>query len=435
MTAMIKSLAKRQWTVMIYMAGDNTLDGSVSADLQEMKSVGSGPEVNVVAQVDRAGSKKVTTRYLLRKRTPLTRDRIMALGETNTGDPAVLKDFIVWATTNYPAERYMLVIWNHGSGVDDSNLYEGGYFSGALPPVVRKGNVIRAGSRRRAPKAPVSIATIRAGVKRAARALFGRTVETMVTTRAIAFDDQAKDYLDNMELKRVLTDVHESLGQPIDLLGFDACLMSMLEVSYQLRDTARVACGSEEEEPGDGWPYNTILAGLAAKPSMTAHELASTVVKRYLDSYKADDGVTQSAMDLTVVDSLAHAVNTLGQALSGALDDAPAREKIVNVRAQVQEYTAPYDQYCDLGDLCTLLHGSVEHPGVAAACGGVQKALQKAVIASGAKGAAVTNSHGIAIYFPKKHVSTLYGTLDFAKDTAWAPFIEQYVLSTKTVRR
>jgi hypothetical protein len=434
---MTKATDKKQWTVMFYLAGDNDLDGEVLADLQEMKSAGSGAHVNLIAQVDRSGSKSVTNRYLLRKGTPLAKDMVKSLGETNTGDPAVLKDFIVWATTNYPADRYMLVIWNHGSGMDDSNLYAGDYFSGATPPVVRKGAVIRTGKMRRAPIAPVRTGTVRAAVKRAGRALFGSTVETMVTKRAIAFDDQAKDFLDNIELKRVLADVHKTLKQKIDVVGFDACLMSMLEVSYQIQNEARVTCGSEEEEPGEGWPYDTILKALVAKPSMTPNELASIVVKRYIDSYKAGDGVTQSATDLAAIGPLADAVDALGRVLSGALGHGPARDAIVTVRAQVQEYTAPYDQYCDLGDLCALLAQRVEHPGLAAACDDVQAALKKAVIATGAKGDAVANSHGIAIYFPKKAVSKLYATLDFAKGNAWAPFIKKYTdgLSNKTVQR
>ena len=270
---------------------------------------------------------------------------------------------------------------------------------------------------------------MRAAVKRARRALFGRTVETMVRTRAIAFDDQAKDFLDNLELKRVLTAIRKRIKRKIDVVGFDACLMSMLEVSFQIRNEAAVTCGSEEEEPGEGWPYDTILKALAVKPSMTSRQLAGIVVKRYLDSYKANDGVTQSATDLGAVGRLADAVDALGRVLSRAVANEATRDAIVTIRAKVQEYTAPYDQYCDLGDLCSLLAKRVRQPGLSAACDGVRAALKKAVIATGAKGTNVENSQGIAIYFPKKEVSKLYGTLDFAKGNAWAPFIEKYTAS------
>ena len=61
----------------------------------------------------------------------------------------MLRDFVKWAVTEHPAQHYMLVIWNHGAGWDDSNLYEGDYFSGATPPVVQEGqgDLTRTGAR------------------------------------------------------------------------------------------------------------------------------------------------------------------------------------------------------------------------------------------------------------------------------------------------
>ena len=34
--------------------------------------------------------------------------------EKNMDDPDVLSDFIQWGMTKYPADRYGLVLWNHG---------------------------------------------------------------------------------------------------------------------------------------------------------------------------------------------------------------------------------------------------------------------------------------------------------------------------------
>ena len=417
---------------MVYLAGDNSLDRAGVADLAEMKKVGSGDHVSVVAQFDRAGRKGLTNRYVLRKGTPLDADVVTALGETNTGDPAVLRDFVTWAVARHPAERYMLVIWNHGAGWDDSNLYAGDYFGGAAPPVVRppvvrKGVVLEPGAARGRALEPVRSGTVRAAVKRARRAVFSSTVASMVSSRAIAFDDQAKDFLDNLELKRVLADVARALRRKIDIVGFDACLMSMVEVAYQIRGAVSVTCGSEEEEPNEGWPYEPLLKALAAKPSMTPRELAGVVVRTYLASYRPDDGVTFAATDLAAIGSLADAVNGLGRVLTQALREAPARGAIMAVRAQVQAYSAPYDQYCDLGDLCDLLARGVAHPGVRPACARVRAALRTAVIAAGAKGARVARSRGLSIYFPGKAVCRLYADLDFAKGGgAWAAFIKDY---------
>ena len=120
---MATSDANKSWTVMVYLAGDNDLDSAGVVDLDEMKQVGSGDQLNIVAQFDRAGKSSATKRYLLRKGTTLAKDVVATLGETNMGDPEVLQDFLAWGAKNYPAEHYLVVIWNHGAGWDDENIY------------------------------------------------------------------------------------------------------------------------------------------------------------------------------------------------------------------------------------------------------------------------------------------------------------------------
>ena len=46
---------------------------------------------------------------------------------------------------------------------------------------------------------------------------------------ALAYDDSARDF-DNLELAKVLAAVKAKLKRKVDLLGFDACLMNMLEI-------------------------------------------------------------------------------------------------------------------------------------------------------------------------------------------------------------
>ena len=431
--------AGADWTVMVYLAGDNNLDGAGVADLREMKKVGSSAFVNVIAQFDRAGSRGTSKRFYLRKGTELPKDAVQDLGETDTGDPRVLCDFFRWGVKHYPARHYLLVIWNHGSGWDDSNLYanHGDYFSGDPPPIVRKGVVMNAeGSVARVQprKArPVAMAQARSAVRRAHRALFASTVDTMVRSRAIAFDDQAKDFLDNMEIKRALGEMKTLLGRPLDLIGFDACLMAMLEVNYQIMATARYAVGSEEEEPGNGWPYDRILKALAKKPAMAPDELARTVVAQYAASYGAGDGVTLAAVDLGQSDSLAAAVEKLGGSLLARVGKQSEMTLLSAVRAKVQEYSAPYDDYVDLVDLCDGLQRLLGDAAVTEACAAVKQAVGKMVLASAAKGSGVARSHGISIYFPKHKVCALYAKLDFAKKNAWAKFIAAY--TTRVARK
>jgi hypothetical protein len=45
----------------------------------------------------------------------------ISVGEKNTGDPAVLVDFMKWAAQQAPAANYALQMWGHGSGLAGSN--------------------------------------------------------------------------------------------------------------------------------------------------------------------------------------------------------------------------------------------------------------------------------------------------------------------------
>ena len=407
-----KSATKKMWTFMVYLAGDNNLDQNGVKDLAEMKAVGSSAAINILAQFDRAGQKGETKRYFLRKGGALAADAVMKLGETNTGDPKALLDFIQWGIKKYPAERYAVVLWNHGQGWDDTDVY--------------------ANERARA--------VHRLAHGRIRHAFFFSSVRTALagtgkggTSRAILLDDNAKDFLDNQEMKKVLADVKKTLGRKLDLLGMDACLMSMAEVAYQMRASVWYTVGSEQTEPLEGWPYNTILDTLAKRPALNAQELGAVIVDRYLASYPANEGVTQSACDLARSDTLATAVAGLAKRLADKLGDSAVRQAITQARMQVQTYDVP--ENIDLVDFCMLLK---QKPGLGndltTACQQVIDAIQGdtgIVTRSGCKGAQMKNSHGLAIYFPETGVSPLYANLDFVKKTGWGAFLNQYITATR----
>ena len=418
---------KKQWSVMVYLAGDNNLDSAGVVDLKEMKKVGSTPEINVVAQFDRQG-KEGTKRFFLRKGTTLNKDAVQDLGETNTGDPSVLKGFIQWGIKNYPANQYLLIVWNHGNGWSDDNVYR-------LARNQMKHRVVRRGETVATPAGasgePVSMRRIRIiSGQNFHRSLFRTPIERAVTQRGIAYDDNAEDFLTNVEMKKVLTSVRKTLNHKIDILGMDACLMSMAEVGYQLRDSVQFTVGSEQTEPGDGWPYDRILKELAARPTMTPQALSSLIVKKYLASYRTADGVTQSACDLNQSAQLATAISELGKELQNNLSDPVIRSAIAQSRIQVQAYEIP--DYIDLTDFCILLEQNTSQPGILAACRQVSKAIsEEFVVASGYKGGSLQHSHGVSIYFPQTKISPLYATLDFARQTRWDEFLKAYLAATR----
>ena len=399
--------ATKPWTIMIYMAGDNDLNSFCWRDLAELKSVGSSDALNIVVQIDTMRA-KLTRRYYVTKKQTRQKDVVMTLKETDTGDPKVASAFFEWAIRTYPAERYLVGFWNHGSGIDETDVYAG----------------------TRARGAPVSRAKARVVASHPVRrALFSTTRRQIIgrRTRAIAYDDSAKDFLDNKELATVLTNTAAAAGHPVDVLGLDACLMAMLELAYEMRDNAGVIVASQQLEPGDGWPYNKVAGAIAANPAITARELAARIVREYVASY-TDDSVTQSAVDTSAVGALASAVSDLAIALMAGLDDANLYRAIDRSIKAAQRFDTK--DFVDLASLAALLVKHAPGTPVAAAATRVLDQIRSPtlVIAQGKKGKDVKDAQGVSIYLPQLEPDTEvdYARLDFAHDTRWSDFLRAW---------
>jgi hypothetical protein len=250
------------------------------------------------------------------------------------------------------------------------------------------------------------------------------------TLRAVLFDDSSADFLDNLEMKKVLQQTTANLRRKLDLLGFDACLMSMLEVHYQIKDTCRVAVGSQEIEPGDGWPYDTILSRLAGDPAMGPEALAAIIVEEYVRCYRVAYPklpVTQSAVRLRAIEPVAAAVSALGEVLTAHLSDQHIEDRVFGALRFSQTFK---DQdYVDLGHYCQLLAARDRGSPVSAAAQAVVDLLAgpaSPVIAEDHHGPAVDDASGMSIYLPTRVLSPLYTKLDFAR-YRWDDFLSQLV--------
>ncbi len=408
------------WTVLAYLAGDNDLEGALLGDLREMERVGSRPgSVEILAQVDRArgqdasdGNWTGTRRYYVTRSADPARigsTLLAELGPTNTGDPRVLKDFLSFGAKRFPARATMLVLSNHGSGF-------------WVPPEMLSG-----AARRRVRPA-----------RGRRQGFFQPTREWLLAAgplRGIAYDDGSGDCLDNRELQQVLVHAHRVLGRPVDVVGMDACLMTMLEVAYQLRDHARILVGSEELEPGEGWPHATILGDLVARPSMAPAELAAAVVHRYAEFYGSDGpDITQSAIDLGNLEDLITAVDRLARVLLAALPSASI--ELALYRAWRRTLRFFDDLYADLHHFAVNLATATTRRDVRNAALEVQRAIEAEggpIIAERHGGRRMAPARGLSIYFPPfRDPSVFYRELDFARATRWADFLDAYLGKGRT---
>lgn len=401
--------SKARWTFMVYMAGDNSLSSAGDADLAEMRTVGSSDIVNCVVQFDNAGPNG-TRRYRIH-RDGIGEETIM-LEETDSGSSEVLLDFVRWAVNEYPAERYVLVLWNHGGGWAPTEIERIAANVGSVGFDDREA-VERSSS-------PLG------------HAFFRSTLERILSLqsageRAICSDDGSCHSLDTLELGRVMRCIAELLGRPLDLLGMDACLMSNLEVAYQLRDHVAYIVASEETEPAQGWPYQHIVRLIVNDPEITTAELASKLVRLYIVSYSGgttSKNVTQSALSLAAIHSLVAPLDELAGALCA--EGAAVASVVWNSQRATQHFFS--GTLWDIGDLgVNLKHHAISEAVRVAAQRTVEHLTPgptNLVLAESHIGPKVQRCTGISIYMPSiESMSQFYDELDFARDHGWSQLL------------
>jgi len=369
--------AKKPWTFMVFLNADNNLEGAGIKDFNEMEKTGSNSAVNVIVQIDRrSGYDSSNGNWADTRRYYVTKDNDMStinskllkdIGEVNMGDPNQLVDFVKFCAQNYPADHYALVVWNHGGGWK---------------------------------KRDKSITKIFKGV---------------------SYDDTNNDHITMPEMKSAMNSVYNILGQKLDVLDYDACLMGMVEIAYQIKDTVRYLSASEETEPGDGNPYDTILPAISS--STTAGELAKTIAYSYTKSYQSGySSTTKAATDLSKIGTVAEAVDAAATLMKDNM--STLKSSISSALSNAQKF---YDKdFVDLSDLLGRI--SVSDSTLQSKINAVKSAIDDAVIYNGHTGSSMSDATGLSIYFPSSSSSYLsrYDDLTFSRDTAWNEFLSAY---------
>ncbi len=433
-----------EWTVMVFMNGDNNLETYALKDFLEMASVTYNPQVNVVVQMDRIlgesyayGDWKHTLRFKLEYgMTPTVSEALSpqesdlpAGKEINMGDPASLECFVEWAIRKYPARKYMLILWDHGDGW-------------LLRHSVRTRRSSRAAKALRLDDFKAANAIRMARGAEPLRLSFSLNQTLDAPHRSISLDVTDKDRLYMREAQNAL---EGSLGSTrLNLLGFDACLMQMVENGFAMRRVADVMVGSEELEPGDGWQYNDWLPVLMADPTMDAVRLGKELVKSYKKTYSTTDrATTLSALDVSGdrMQTLADAISALGDAMTANLN--ADLNSIKQARKDSKPF-APGRGYhgIDLHRFCEQLLAQTTVPLLRARAQTVKQMLEGGLIIdwyAGDDRKGKFGSRGVAIYFPESksaYRSDRYGyayrddntkyPVEFVQRHRWDNFLHAY---------
>jgi hypothetical protein len=374
------------WTVMIYAdADDKILEQDIFLDINEAERVGSTDRVKIVAQLDRYkggfsgdGNWTSTRRYLITRDDNLSRigSEVLGEGELNMSAGETLVDFVTWAAENYPADKYALILSDHGMG------WPGGW-SDPDPGQQRQ------------------------------------EVDRRIPLQAALGDEL---YLN--EIDEALATARQQAGiERFELVGMDACLMGHVEVMEALAPHARYAVFSQETEPALGWAYTAFLGDLVRNPDVDGAAVARSIVDSYIDQDQRilDDqaraewigqrgtaqqvrtqlsrDITLTAADLSATAALRDGLNQLAYAMQSADQQAVAK-----ARRYAQSFTSIFGQqvppsYIDLGHFLVLLTQSTDDQGVNQAARGVAQALTQAVVAK-KNGQGKPGATGLSIYFP-----------------------------------
>lgn len=360
------------WTFMVYVMGDNDLEPFAIDDLVEMSQAGSTDDVNIVALVDRHPAYDIDgdplgdfadTRYY--RVGPGDFSDNAPVGEVNVGSPDALSEFISSSIANFPAERYAVVLWNHGAGWP------------GMGPDETDGNDI------------LDLAEINAGFE---------------AGLAAAGVDQ------------------------IDLVGFDACLMASYEVATTMSAHADFMLASEELEPGHGWNY-AALQILTEQPDSSPEELGQRIIDGFAAQaidYEQAAEITLSLLDLRAMEGLETALADLADPLlAQPVDAAPL---LAAAQASAMKFGANPDPsldsfHVDLGDvIASLADADPTLTDPAAAAGA---ALDRLVVAQ-TTGPVTAGASGLSIYFPPYPSTFRQGYLFLEDIPVWPDLLESY---------
>jgi hypothetical protein len=425
-----KVLPKKNWTFIVYIAADNDLRGFAAKNIKQMAEVGSNNHINILVQLDIriTGNKKITRRYYIEN------NKIFHVNaedphsqKMDSGDPKTLVSCCSWAIENYPADNYALILWNHGTGIIDPDT----------------GRMIN----------PTELFSYNAANNRYE---LDRTIGFLDFInekdlrfrndcwRGICWDESTGNYLTNQKLDTALSEITSKLlhGKKLSIIGFDACLMSMLEITKITRNYADIQVSSQEVELGAGMNYRKVLEPFYAQ-SLDPQTFAAHMVDAFYETYnKITNDFTMSSVNLNESEILEQNINLIAKLLIEALakqSNNSVKNAIQNSRSKL--FCTHFDEpsYIDLHHFYSNLLGNLKlftfsnesqssalRTALAQALEEGKNIIKRIVIANKC-GKNLNLAQGVSIYFPERRIHPSYRKTTFAQTNNWAQFITQFL--------
>jgi hypothetical protein len=235
-----------------------------------------------------------------------------------------------------------------------------------------------------------------------------------------------------------LSEVIQEFEGHIDVLGFDACGVSAIEIAYELRSCVEYFVASEVAVPLLGWPYENILGRLKNHPTMTAAALSKAIVHEYLVFYKTR-AVIMAALHLGSQNAPWEAFGALATQLAIALAD-PAERSLIAASFMLAQIPG-IDPSVDLRQLCDNLEFGSQHPKVRSSARKLLDLLDPEngfIVAVERRGNGIGTMGGVSAYAPRAvspavrlTIETQYRALALAQETMWPEVVDFVNLATR----
>jgi len=347
-----------EYTLMIYMIGsDLESQGEFATeDLTEMIKAGSDSNVNVILQtggsdknIENPTQAKINVDFTKVQRHQIVNGTILTVEEISPkksmGHQNTLSDFIKWGMSEYPAKKYAIILWDHGSGING----------------------------------------------------FGKDVNFF------------GDILNPIEMEKAFLNAQIETGVTFEIIGFDACLMSSIEIASRLQGVSSYMVSSEDLVPPSGFDYTSIIKNLNNNPTQSGSLLGKSIIDSFVlhsrnfsesENYDAYKDITLSLIDLTKIPQVIENVNNLSKALKYEIKDinsAISLSKSIDLTERYGQTASGGTGLVDLLDLAKNIEQ--KYPNLSTTINKVQTSLNDAVIYA-YNGTARPNANGLSIYMP-----------------------------------
>ncbi len=479
---------KKEWTVMIYLAGDNALAPGVVSQLKAIKQAGWHKQANVIAQFDPQTPGTPTHVFDVNLINKLKSPEMSNVG-FKSNDPFIRKllEDKLWGGQMNRREKLLR------QELQEVLAADGISYDPPMPPNGNQANGrgmpgrLRELSPRKSLESFLKFCREQYPAKHYMLLILGHGIA--VGNDIFLFDEHVDEHteahsLSLVALGEVLTlfscEVKKQ-GSEFELVGFHSCSVSSLEVAYELQGTAKYMLASQGPAFVGSWPYRQLLTRLFNDLDKLFNDGKEIDVREMIgkmffyclhnsaDFLLAGYSYDQTLCNLSKISEIKPAVKELSAALCEGLDSCLIRNLILLAHWRSQSYWE--ESYTDLYDFCyclkrlgeeyVCLHNLAEDlknlcVKITTACQGVINQLtkepppapagrrgearpsEKIIAIAEFAGPAYQYSHGLSVFFPWSRPSEDTLIMDeYAKykveDTSWREFLDDYF--DKTMRR